>query len=195
MFDDQMVFGFADEPIEEINQPSAPIDYPDPNVIRETDCKTIRMFKANFFYKNGELIWRARSNNVKKAGEKVGYLTKLGYTRVKLKGRSFYLHVIIWKMFFGNYDQKTYKIDHKNGADKGDAIENLRLATNSQNAQNRIRSRGDMHGVSWHKASRKWRSAIIVNGTKHEKFFHKKENAIAWRKMMEEKLHGEYSSR
>lgn len=194
MFDDQMVFGFAEEPIEEINQPSAPIDYPDPNVIRDTDCKTIRMFKANWFYKNGELIWRARSNKIN-AGQKAGSLTKEGYTRVKLKGKNFYSHTVIWRMFFGNYDQKTYKIDHKNGVDKGNAIENLRLATASQNMINKIKSKGDMHGVSWDKGSRKWRSQIKVNGTKHDKFFHKKENAIAWRRMMEEKLHGEYSSR
>lgn len=193
MFDDQMVFGFAEEPIEEINQPSAPIDYPDPNVIRDTDCKTIRMFKANLFYKNGELVWRVKKGKVD-SGHKAGYLEN-GYTRVTLKGRRFYSHTIIWRMFFGNYNQKTHKVDHKNGKDKGDAIENLRLATNSQNAQNRIRTRGDMYGVSWHKANRKWRSAIMVNGTKHEKFFHKKESAAAWRRMMEEKLHGEYSSR
>jgi hypothetical protein len=193
MFDDQMVFGFAEEPIEEINQPSAPIDYPDPNVIRETDCKTIRMFKANLFYKNGELFWRTKRGKVN-SGHKAGHLQN-GYTRVTLKRRKFFSHTIIWRMFFGNYNQKTHKVDHKNGKDKGDAIENLRLATNSQNAQNRIRSKGIMHGICWHKEKRKWRAEIMGNGIKYDKCFYKKENAIAWRRMMEEKLHGEYLSR
>lgn len=193
MFDDQMVFGFAEEPIEEINQPSAPIDYPDPNVIRETDCKTIRMFKANLFYKNGELFWRTKRGKVN-SGQKAGHLQN-GYTRINLKGKRFFVHTIIWRMFFGDYNQKTHIVDHKNGKDKGNAIENLRLATKSQNAMNMKRKRGELHGVHWKKEKRKWRADIMANGIRHQKFFHKKENAIAWRRMMEEKLHGEYSSR
>lgn len=191
MFDDQMVFGFAEEPIEEINQPSAPIDYPDPNVIRETDCHFIKMIKSRFYYQNGNLIWR---QGLRK-GLKAGYKMADGYNQVELKNKKFMIHILIWKMFFGNYDSNKYVIDHKNGKEDGDCIENLRLATKSQNAMNIKRKRGEMHGIHWDKKSRKWRATIKKDGIKYVKFFHKKENAIAWRKMMEQKLHKEYLAR
>jgi hypothetical protein len=58
-------------------------------------------------------------------------------------------------------------VDHVNGDKSDDRIENLRLATPRQNAQNRsmrtINSSG-FTGVTWHSQRKKWWVRVTVEG-------------------------------
>lgn len=58
-------------------------------------------------------------------------------------------------------------VDHINNDTLDNRKSNLRVVTNAENAQNRkganINSTTGIRGVSWHKASNKWRAFIRVN--------------------------------
>lgn len=93
----------------------------------------------------------------------------------------------------------SYEIDHIRGklTRHDNRKYNLRIVTKSQNQMNKTKQSNNtsgVTGVSWHKASGKWASYIIVNKQQihlglHDTF----ENAIKARKDGEEKYFGEFS--
>lgn len=85
------------------------------------------------------------------------------YARTHLQTRphTAYLH----RMILGA--AQGAEVDHRDGNGLNNRRENLRLASRSENNQNRRWSKmGDqgMRGVSFHKASRKWDARIQANG-------------------------------
>lgn len=79
------------------------------------------------------------------------------------KGTTIYMHRVIMNALPG---QTT---DHRNLDGLDNRHINLRLCTNSQNVANsrkRANCTSQFKGVSWHKATRKWRAQIKVNGRK-----------------------------
>jgi muconolactone delta-isomerase len=58
-------------------------------------------------------------------------------------------------------------VDHINGDTLDNRLENLRLATTAQNAQNKTRSGRSRHvGVYYNQAKGKWQAQIQMNGHK-----------------------------
>ena len=113
----------------------------------------------------GTVFWKqGRSNMIK--GSIAGCIHPSGYKVVTVNSKTHKLHRIIWNMFVGPIPKGFY-IDHINGNKIDNRIENLRLATNSQNQQNRPapkNSSSGYRGVTWHKAAKKWMSRICCNG-------------------------------
>jgi hypothetical protein len=60
----------------------------------------------------------------------------------------------------------TIEVDHENSDGLDNQRHNLRLATSLQNSQNTrdVVSSSRFKGVSWHKASERWRASIRANG-------------------------------
>ena len=84
-----------------------------------------------FNYESGNLIHKYRKRFLGKiAGKKTIY----GYIVLKVDGKPFYAHRLIWKMIYG--DLKNMDIDHINGIRDDNRIENLRLATRKINNEN-----------------------------------------------------------
>ena len=114
---------------------------------------------------SGILRWReGRSNMVK--GSIAGGSHKSGYKIVGIESKTYKAHRVIWIMLFGQIPNKFY-IDHINGKKHDNRLENLRLATNSQNQQNRSapkNSTSGYRGVTWHKAVNKWMARICYQG-------------------------------
>lgn len=71
-------------------------------------------------------------------GKEVGSKIKGGYTRVYFKSKGYLRHRIIYYVATGKLPDV---IDHKNGVDAGDGIDNLREADQSRNCQNRTKRR------------------------------------------------------
>lgn len=123
--------------------------------------------KSIFEYEpvTGILRWKeARSNMIK--GSIAGSIHPSGYKVVTIESESYKLHRIIWIMLFANIPDGFY-IDHINGIKFDNRLENLRLATNSQNQQNRPapkNSSSGYRGVTWHKQMQKWMARICHNG-------------------------------
>ncbi len=126
-----------------------------------------------------------------KAGSLVGCLTKKGYLSVRIDGRFYLLHRVIFMYVYGRMPEQ--QIDHINGIKTDNRICNLREATESQNSQN-VKSHADstsgLLGVSWRGSLGKWRASIGVDGIhKHLGYFSSKESAYDAYKIAKNELH------
>lgn len=59
-----------------------------------------------------------------------------GYPQVRVLGKTYRLHQLIWLYVYGEWVTKPYGIDHIDGLPQNNKLNNLRKATSSQNLQN-----------------------------------------------------------
>lgn len=110
---------------------------------------------------------RRRSWNTRYAG-KPAFTSKgtNGYLSGEIDGRGVYAHRVAWEIANGPIP-KGMDIDHINGDKADNRLENLRLASRSQNARNRKANRSSTSkylGVSWSDRYRKWVAQITCGG-------------------------------
>lgn len=103
--------------------------------------------KEVFEYNNGELYWKKKSSLKSHVaiGSKVGFMAEDGYQTLRLDMGIYKAHRIIWIMFNGQIP-KGYEIDHIYGDRSDNRIENLRLATPSNNQYNRSKNKSNRSG-------------------------------------------------
>ncbi|MEY2160420.1 MULTISPECIES: HNH endonuclease signature motif containing protein [unclassified Rhodanobacter] len=111
----------------------------------------------------GVLLWRIhKSNHHGKIGSVAGSISERGYWRVKVDGRSYMVHRIIWLMVNGVFPKE---IDHINGIRTDNRLCNLREASRSQNCANKrtpSTNTSGFKGVS--KSQNRWCAQIKVHG-------------------------------
>jgi hypothetical protein len=121
-----------------------------------------------FTYDNatGNLFWKNPYTNAVRLGEPAGTITA-GYCNVKVFCKSFQAHRLIWIMFNGQIPEGLV-VDHRDTNSLNNRIENLRLATRSQNRYNskKITGLSKYRGVAWFKPSQCWQAQIQVDGKK-----------------------------
>lgn len=119
-----------------------------------------------FTYKNGELFWKVSPNRRISVGDKAGSMGK-DYYRVGYKGKtSVFVHRIIWEMHNGPIPQGM-QVDHINQDKLDNRLENLRLATRSQNNHNSSRLGGKSKYKGVYKAhwkEGKWFAKLTIGG-------------------------------
>lgn len=114
------------------------------------------------------------------------------YTQVRVKGRFYHAHRLIWVIVHGSIDD-TLVIDHINGDGRDNRLANLRLVEHAENQKNitmRRDNRTGVMGVRWNPEKRKWEAKITSGGVitflgYHDSF----EDAVAARRISE-KQHG-----
>lgn len=119
-----------------------------------------------FDYRDGALYWRVRKSLKTSIGDSVGWFPGSGYGRVRIDGKGYYVHRII---FLYHHGRMPKEIDHIDGNKSNNKIENLRECTKSQNQYNRkldASNTSGIKGVYWHINSKKW-IARINNRGKH----------------------------
>ena len=115
---------------------------------------------------------------------------KDGYKSIKLSkdGKRFNkrVHRLVAEAFIPNPENKPV-VDHINNVYDDNNAENLRWATRSENQYNQTlqtKSTSGFKGVTFHKASGKWRAVIVINKKNiHLGSFETKEEAIEARVM------------
>ena len=69
-------------------------------------------------------------------GKVAGWISAYGYGNVKLLGKIYFTHRIIYEMCIGGIPE-GYEVDHKNGNRLDNSLGNLRLVTPKENARNK----------------------------------------------------------
>ena len=86
-----------------------------------------------------------------------------GYMATKISGKHYCIHKLIWLWHYGEMPDQ---LDHINRNSLDNRIENLRVASKSENMMNRKtfkNSASGCRGVSWHKHLEKWAVYVDVN--------------------------------
>lgn len=90
-------------------------------------------------------------------------ITSAGYVQIMVKAQRHLAHRLAWLCVYGEWPSR--KLDHKNHIRNDNRIDNLRLATPTENNKNRRLSKNNVsghHGVSWHKGLGLWQANIGV---------------------------------
>lgn len=108
--------------------------------------------------------WSWKVWNKRFPGTVAGWNGDQGYKMVKLFGRQYQVHRIIWLIENGSLPSM---VDHINGDRSDNRIINLREVTiteNNRNAKLRKDNKSGYVGVTWCKRKKKWRAQICVDG-------------------------------
>lgn len=133
------------------------------------------------------------STTRRKAGDEAGFNNN-GYLRIRINKEVVAAHRLAW--FIVHNDDPLELIDHINGIKTDNRIENLRLATYSQNSMNsKVNSlnTSGIKGVMWSERKKRWLALGKINGKKIQigSFSNINDAANAYRQFAE-KNHGEF---
>ena len=112
---------------------------------------------------SGVLTWKVSTNTKVKVGDIVGCIDSSGYIVVRYKKKNYKAHRLIFLLING-YMPKY--IDHINGINSDNRIDNLRDATLTDNQRNRKLPKNNVsgyHGVYFAKNVNKWCAVICVD--------------------------------
>ena len=117
------------------------------------------------------------------------------YIQIGINKKFYLLHRIIYKYHNEDFDltdsSNNNQIDHININPSDNRIENLRVATHSQNNRNRNKFKNcssKYKGVCWNKQNSKWIAQIRIDGKKkHLGYFDNEQEAVeAYKKKYDE---------
>lgn len=147
-----------------------------------------------FEYKDGVLYWKVARCNRVKIGQKAGAKAHDNRERVNVNGKLLLAHRIIFAM---HHDYWPKYVDHIDGNNANNKIENLRPTTVAQNQWNsklRLTNKSGIKGVSFDSARNKWVAEVIAN---KKKYFLGRFNTIAEAektvKIARTQVHGEFA--
>ena len=173
----------------------SPKKLPDINLLREV-----------FRYEEAKLVWNVRpiehfqtyqawkAWNTKFSNKPSGCFGKKGYIEVRFSKRSYKAHRIIYALVHGDV---LYDIDHVNGDCVDNRIENLRVATATENNCNqRLRSDNlsGIKGVYWNPEKNRWIAQISKNKKTTSKSFVSVNDAETWVTENRLKIHMDFAN-
>ncbi len=116
-------------------------------------------------YKDGLLYWKVDKKKTK-PGQPAGRTKANGYCEVKLDGKLYGTHRLIFMMVHGYLPRI---IDHVDGNPSNNLINNLREASHAQNMRNSQRPKNNtsgFKGVYFDKRNSNWIAQCVVDGNK-----------------------------
>jgi hypothetical protein len=116
-----------------------------------------------FEYREGKLYWKYVKSIRIKAGDEAGREDGQGYRTVRFNYKMYRTHHLIYLMFHGVLPTL---IDHINNDRLDNRIENLRIATDSQNNCNKGIQANNTSGsknVKWHERIKKYEVSVQIN--------------------------------
>ena len=144
------------------------------------------------------LVWASTTRRVKE-GAPAGTLQPSGYYAFSLttdgRSRTYYCHRVVWELH-NRLLVEGEVIDHVNMIRSDNRIENLRLADNSKNMQNRgkqVNNASGIKGLSYHKRDKTWQGHVTANNVTTSCTDKCKETVIAWLEAERTRRHGEFA--
>jgi len=139
--------------------------------------------KYYFDYVDGKLIWKNPRGTKVKPGDIAGCVSGSGYLHLKIEGKQYQNHRIIWLWHYGYFPEND--LDHRDQDKTNNRIENLRevgQVCNSRNCGSPKNNTSGVKGISYHKHRRKWYVHIeILYEQKHIGSHHDFTEAVAHR--------------
>lgn len=165
-----------------MSKPKDDLPYELVDLLIQYDPETGKAYRKSRF--DGPDRW-CQDYNARYAGTEITRCKK-GYLILRLSGKEYSLHRLIWLLIYGTYP--TDQIDHINGNRADNRKCNLRAATQSQNTWNRV-----VRGASFNNRRGKWRATMTLNGKEKllGHFLTKEEAQNAYRQAALEH-HGEF---
>ena len=110
----------------------------------------------------GQFLWLEKLHATRVRGRAAGSLDRSGHRRIKLNGRRYFAHHLVWVIEKGWLPKM---LDHINGDPDDNRVANLRECTPTQNAINMRRSAANTTGVKGVTRCERgrWRAVIRVN--------------------------------
>ncbi len=93
----------------------------------------------------GLFTWKVDRTRGVKAGDVAGSVHPTGYRRIKINGLLYLASRLAWMYVYGAIPD-GFTIDHINHIRSDDRITNLRLATYTENARNKLKPRSNTSG-------------------------------------------------
>lgn len=150
--------------------------------------------KKLFYYQDGNLYNKAKRSRTSLADQKAGAVNKQGRVYVKINGKSYLLHRLIFLYHHGWIPQM---IDHKDTNPLNNKIENLRACSREQNNSNRAASKTNklgIKGVYLHRDGVRYQVNVRANNKLHYGgLFNSLEEAKTKADTMRQSLHGEFA--
>lgn len=142
------------------------------------------------------LVWKVDRGYQAKKGAPAGWLdASTGYYRVGVAGKSYWAHRVVWELHHGEI-AKGVQIDHVSCNRAHNTIENLRIASSSDNKCNvslRSDNAAGVKGLYWNKTLELWAGEVRIHGKRHTKTSRRREVVEAWLHDARNQLHGEYA--
>lgn len=121
----------------------------------------LELVKLKFAYVNGIMYWSDDFSPRARRGFPAGSYDTKGYLCVKLSGKSYKMHRLIFLLHHGFLPEI---IDHINGCKSDNRIENLREASKSVNNANKFKAQNNnkigVLGVAKHKKTGKFQATF-----------------------------------
>ena len=112
-------------------------------------------------------LWWIKPKQGRKISKPISTSDKDGYIRIILHPGNYTGHVLAWVLYYKEWPDISYDIDHINGIKTDNRKENLRLVTRSQNMLNSHKasraSTSSFPGVSFDSRRNKWRAYIKID--------------------------------
>lgn len=116
------------------------------------------------------------------------------YLTLRINHKCYYMHRIIFAIVKGEFP-KT--VDHINGEQNDNRIENLRAASTAQNNYNskiRCDNQSGYRGICWRAHAKAWAVRLMINGKEnHIGYFKNKNDAIDAQRKALIKYHGHFA--
>ena len=142
---------------------------------RARDDLAVEYVRSAFTYdaNSGDLFWKDRADqqpqwNGKFQGRRAGTINDRGYVIVAIGGRDYRAHRLAWAIVTGEWP--LGEMDHVNLNKADNRWANLRLATHSQNNQNKraqSNNTSGFKGVSFCRVTRSWVARMKI-GERYE---------------------------
>lgn len=140
-----------------------------------------------FEYKDGNLIWKNKSNSLSriKIGEIAGCIDTYGYRIIRLFKKGYKAHRLIWIYHYGSIDSNL-EIDHINEIKDDNRLINLRLVSRQENEFNK----SSLKGYCWCTNEKKYKATIRINRKQiHLGYFKEEKDARNAYLVAKEKYH------
>ena len=132
------------------------------------------LIRELFDYRDGELYWKVSPKIGVNIGDEAGHVEVRGYKVIKILGRKYKAHRLVFLYHHGYIPKPPEFIDHIDNDRLNNKIENLRVATRAQNNQNaKIRkdNTSGVKGITWCKKNKKWITQVQTNSVRWRKIF------------------------